>query len=71
MLRGLMRKIQASDIEMAGIAAVFLSIISIPYLDWWGFLVGPAMLLMFAWAYYSMAFVVWIGVVVRRIIDRA
>ncbi len=66
-----MRNIQTSDIEMAGIAAVLLSIISVPYLDWWGFLVGPAMLLMFAWAYYSMLFVMWIGGVIRQLIARA
>lgn len=66
-----MRNIQTSDIEMTAIAAVVLSIISIPYLDWWGLLAGPAMVMMFAWAYYSMAFVVWIGSAIKRITDRA
>ncbi len=66
-----MRKIQTSDIEMTAIAAVVLSVISIPYLDWWGLLVGPAMVLMFAWAYYSMALVVWIGSSFKKLIGRA
>lgn len=66
-----MRNIQASDVEMTAIVAVVLSIISIPYLDWWGFLVGPTMVLMFAWAYYSMAFVVWMGATLKRLIGRA
>lgn len=66
-----MRNIQTSDIEMTVIAAVLLSLISIPYLDWWGFLVGPAMVAMFAWAYYSMVFCVWIGVSIKRAISKA
>lgn len=66
-----MRNIQTSDIETTAITAVVLSLISIPYLDWWGFLVGPAMVLMFAWAYYSMAFVVWIGSAFKKLIGRA
>lgn len=66
-----MRNIQASDIEMTTIVVVVLSLISIPYLEWWGFLVGPAMVLMFAWAYYSMEFVVWIGGALKRFIGRA
>lgn len=66
-----MRNIQASDIEMTAIVAVVLSLISIPYLDWWGFLVGPAMVLMFAWAYYSMVFVSWMGTAFKRLIGRA
>lgn len=65
-----MRSIQTSDIEITAIAAVVLSVISIPYLDWWGFLVGPAMVFMFAWAYYSMAFVVWIGDAIKKITGR-
>ncbi|WP_438439585.1 hypothetical protein [Klebsiella quasipneumoniae] len=56
---------------MTTIVAVVLSLISIPYLDWWGFLVGPAMVLMFAWAYYSMEFVVWLCGALKRIIGRA
>ena len=66
-----MRNIQTSDIEMPTIVAVGLPLISIPYLDWWGFLVGPAMVLMFAWAYYSMEFVVWLCGALKRIIGRA
>ena len=66
-----MRNIQTSDIEMTAIAAVVLSVISIPYLEWLGFLVGPAMVLMFTWAYYSMALVVWIGGAFKRLIGRA
>ncbi|MEB5707361.1 hypothetical protein [Pantoea anthophila] len=66
-----MRKIQTSDIKITAIAAVVLSVISIPYLDWWGLLVGPAMVLMFAWAYYSMALVVWIGSSFKKLIGRA
>ncbi len=66
-----MRNIQASDIEITAIVAVVLSLISIPYLEWWGFLVGPAMVLMFAWAYYSMSFVVWLGGALKRFICRA
>lgn len=66
-----MRNIQTSDIEITAVVAVFFSLISIPYLDWWGFLVGPAMVLMFAWAYYSMVFVVWIGGVLKALIARA
>lgn len=66
-----MRNIQTSDVEMTAIVAVVLSLISIPYLDWWGFLVGPTMVLMFAWAYYSMVFVSWLGGAIKRIIGRA
>lgn len=66
-----MRNIQTSDIEMTAIVAVVLSLISIPYLDWWGFLVGPAIVLMFAWAYYSMVFVSWMGAAFKRLIGRA
>lgn len=66
-----MRNIQPSDIDMTITAAVMLSLISVAYLDWWGLLVGPAMVLMFAWAYYSMALVVWIGSAIKRIIGRA
>lgn len=62
-----MRNIQPSDIDITITAAVVLSLISVPYLDWWGLLVGPAMVLMFAWAYYSMAFVAWIGSAIKRI----
>lgn len=66
-----MQKIQTSDIEITAIVAVVLSLISIPYLDWWGLLVGPAMVAMFAWAYYSMVFVVWVGKGIKIIIGRA
>lgn len=66
-----MRNIQPSDIDMTITAAVVLSLISVPYLDWWGFLVGPAMVLMFAWAYYSMSLVVWIGSAIKRITGQA
>lgn len=66
-----MKNIQKGDIEITAIVAVVLSLISIPYLDWWGFLVGPAMVLMFAWAYYSMAFVCWVGSALKRLTGRA
>ncbi len=66
-----MRNIQTSDIEITAIVAIGLSIISVPYLDWWGLLVGPTLVLTFVWAYYSMAFVSWAGSVIRRLIDRA
>lgn len=66
-----MRNINTKDIETSAIVAVFISIISVPYLDWWGFLVGPTMVFMFAWAYYSMAFVVWAWGALKRLIFRA
>lgn len=59
------------ELEIPLAAMVFMSAISVPYLDWWGFLVGPTMGLMLAWAYYSMAFVMWIGSTFKRLIDRA
>lgn len=66
-----MRNIQPSDIDITLSVAAVLSLVSVPYLDWWGFLVGPAMVLTFAWAYYSMVFVVWIGGTIKKAIARA
>jgi hypothetical protein len=66
-----MRNIQPSDIDITLTVAVVLSLVSVPYLDWWGFLVGPAMVLMFAWAYYSMVLVVWIGGAIKRLTGQA
>ena len=66
-----MQKLNGSDRDTIAIVAVVLSLISIPYIDWWGLLVGPCMVIIFSWAYYSMFFVVWIIDAFKRIIGRA
>lgn len=66
-----MRDISSEDVQITAVVALALSLVSVPYLDWWGLLVGPTLLAMFAWAYYSMAFVSWLGKVISHLIGRA
>ncbi|ELY5938428.1 hypothetical protein SNN83_001505 [Cronobacter malonaticus] len=66
-----MREVSAEDVRITAIVALVMSLVSVPYLDWWGLLVGPALVATFAWAYYSMAFVSWLGEVISRFIGRA
>lgn len=66
-----MRGIDSEDFRVAAVVTLVMSLVSVPSLDWWGLLVGPALVVMFAWAYYSMAFVSWIGKAINRIIGRA
>ncbi|WP_173634906.1 hypothetical protein [Paramixta manurensis] len=54
-----MNEEQRKNIEMAATTAVITSLISLPFVGLWGLAVGPALVAMFAWAYYSMVGFVW------------
>lgn len=66
-----MRGIDSEDFRVAAVVMLVMSLVSVPSLDWWGLLVGPTLVVMFAWAYYSMVFVSWIGKAISRFIARA
>lgn len=66
-----MRDINSEDVRITAVVALVMSLVSVPYLDWWGLLVGPTLVAMFAWAYYSMVFISWIGTTISRFIGRA
>lgn len=66
-----MRDINSEDVRITAVVALVMSLVSVPYLDWWGLLVGPTLVAMFAWAYYSMAFISWVGAAISRFIGRA
>ena len=54
-----MKDIQRSDLEITAVCALVVSVISCPFMGLWGLAVGPGLVAMFAWAYYSMVGFVW------------
>lgn len=54
-----MKNILRSDVEITAVCALVVSVISCPFMGIWGLAVGPRLVAMFAWAYFSMVGFVW------------